>query len=387
MPATAGKPMVADSPCASKRRVLAGLGLAASIPPFLGMFARSAWGKAEDQGEVSVIDTITKKIVAKIPVGFSPTFITVPRGSRFAYVTNYGFGLFDRPRNTISIIDLESMKVRNTISVGDGPMCVHLGRGEKSTFAYVANFGNPFTKPGNTVSIIDVRKQVVVEKLKVGRGPVGTMPSPDGKYVFVPNYGSIMEPDNTVSVIETAGNTVAATIKVGLGPSDVKFTPDSKYAWVANFGRLNDKPRPLTLIDVADLKAVGNPILKPNSGPSKAVDISPDGSLVYACHFGNPFGRPGHQISIFDTRRSMKEAVAKIEVSPGPAVVRFHPVKPLAYVGHFGTFANPGDTISIIDTQEAKVVDTITGLGSPTSIALANEGRLAYVTNFNCCPG
>ncbi len=384
--AVADTPMDSGSPCTLRRTLLKGLGLAAGIPMFLGQYARSAWGAREDSGEVTVIDTEANKVVARLPVGYSPTFITIPRGSRFAYVTNYGFGLFDRPRNTLTVIDLEAMKVVNKISVGDGPMCVHAGHGERSTLAYVANFGNPFTKSGNTVSVVDTRKQVVVKKIEVGRGPVGTMPSPDGKYILVPNYGSILEPDNTVSVIETAGNTVKATIEVGLGPSDVKITPDSKYAWVVNYGRLNDRIKKVTLIDLSILDVIGNPILKPDSSP-KMVAIDPLGEVIYVAHFGNPFGRPGRQISVFKPRESMKEAVAKIETSPGPAAIRFHPRKPLAYVANFGTFARPGDTISVIDTNRGAIVMTIEGVRSPTSLALANVGKLAFVTNFNCCPG
>lgn len=384
--ALADTPMDSGSPCALRRTLLKGLGLAAGIPMFLGQYARSAWGAREDSGEVTVIDTEENKVVARISVGYSPTFITIPRGSRFAYVTNYGFGLFDRPRNTLTVIDLEAMKVVNKISVGDGPMCVHAGHDERSNLAYVANFGNPFTKSGNTVSVVDTRKQAVVKTIKVGRGPVGTMPSPDGKYILVPNYGSILQPDNTISVIETAGNTVKATIEVGLGPSDVKITPDSKYAWVVNYGRLNDRIQKLTLIDLSILDVIGNPILKPDSSP-KMVAIDPLGEVIYVVHFGNPFGKPGRQISVFKPRQNMKEAVAKIETSPGPAAVRFHPGKPLAYVANFGTFARPGNTISVIDTERGAIVKTIEGVRSPTSIALANEGRLAFVTNFNCCPG
>jgi YVTN family beta-propeller protein len=363
-----------------------GMSLTAALPAISAWYAKTAWASREDAGEVTVIDTEKNVVVARLPVGYSPTFIAVPRGGRVGYVTNYGFGLFDRPRNTVTTIDLDAMRVINTVTVGDGPMCIHLGRDPKSTLAYVANFGNPFTDPGSTVSVVETQKQTVVKTVGVGRGPVGTMPTPDGKYIFVPNYGSIMEPDNTVSVIETSGDTVAATIEVGLGPSDVKFTPDGKFAWVVNYGRLNEPLQPLTLIDLSDLTVVGNPIAKPDSSP-KAIAISPDGGLVYACHFGNPFGKPGQQISVFDTRKSVKEAIAAIQVGRGPAAVKFHPHKPLAYVGNFGTFADPGDTISVIDTHQGKVVDTIKGVRSPTSIAFAKGGGLAYVTNFNCCPG
>ena len=83
----------------------------------------------------------------------------------------------------------------------------------------------------------------------------------------------------------------------------------------------------------------------------------------------------------------MREAVAEIKTSPGPAAIRFHPEKRLAYIANFGTFARPGDTISVIDTERGAIVKTIEGVRSPTSIALANEGKLAFVTNFNCCPG
>ena len=101
----ADTPMDNGSPFALRRTLLKGLGLAAGIPMFLGQYVRSAWGAREDSGEVTVIDTEANKVVARLPVGYSPTFITIPRRSRFAYVTNYGFGLFDRPRNTLTVTE------------------------------------------------------------------------------------------------------------------------------------------------------------------------------------------------------------------------------------------------------------------------------------------
>jgi len=47
----------------------------------------------------------------------------------------------------------------------------------------------------------------------VGKDPRGVAITPDGRYVYVANYG-----DDTISVIDTTNNKVIDTIKVGKRP-------------------------------------------------------------------------------------------------------------------------------------------------------------------------
>jgi YVTN family beta-propeller protein len=55
--------------------------------------------------------------------------------------------------------------------------------------------------------------------------------TPDGKHVYVTNYG-----DTTVSVITTATGAVSAPITVGKNPILAAITPDGKHAYVTNQG-------------------------------------------------------------------------------------------------------------------------------------------------------
>ena len=63
--------------------------------------------------------------------------------------------------------------------------------------------------------------------MPVGVSPKGIVVTPDGKKVYVANYGS-----NTTSVIDTSTNKVTATVPVGHGPYGVSAIGTKVY--VAN---------------------------------------------------------------------------------------------------------------------------------------------------------
>ena len=65
--------------------------------------------------------------------------------------------------------------------------------------------------------------------MNTGKSPAGVAVSPDGKKVYVTNYG-----DKTVSVIDTATKAVTATVSVGRGPKEIAVTPDGTKVYVAN---------------------------------------------------------------------------------------------------------------------------------------------------------
>ncbi len=73
--------------------------------------------------------------------------------------------------------------------------------------AYITNYGD------NTVSVINVATNTVIDTIAVGRNPYAVSVSADGSKVYVTNLR-----DSTVSVINTATNTVTDTIKVGSHP-------------------------------------------------------------------------------------------------------------------------------------------------------------------------
>ena len=74
--------------------------------------------------------------------------------------------------------------------------------------------------------------------IPVGSDPSGVVVSPDGRYVYVTNFGSPFDQTatDTVSVIDTATNTVTATIPVGSDPDGVAVSPDGTHVYVTNYG-------------------------------------------------------------------------------------------------------------------------------------------------------
>ena len=155
---------------------------------------------------VSVIDTVTNNVVAKIPVGLSPFDIAItPDGAR-AYVANQGIS------NFVSVIDIATNSVVETIPGGRTPVGVAIT--PDGTRAYVTN---DFS---NTVSVIDAATNTVVATIPVGIAPFGVAITPDGTRAYVANAGS-----NTVSVISTATNTVVTAVPVAPVPRWIAITP------------------------------------------------------------------------------------------------------------------------------------------------------------------
>jgi YVTN family beta-propeller protein len=90
----------------------------------------------------------------------------------------------------VYVIDGQTNKVTDTISVGQGPVGI----------AYDANNGNVYVSDINsdTVSVIDSTTNTVVDTITVGSRPSGIAFNPSNNDMYVANYGS-----NTIFVIAT----------------------------------------------------------------------------------------------------------------------------------------------------------------------------------------
>ena len=170
--------------------------------------------------EVAVIDTATRAIVRRIPVGIYPYTTVMSADGSKVYVTNWGG------------------KVPGPADFTDGMFPVVVDR----------RTGIPVS---GTVSVIDTASNTVRETIDVGLHPSGMASSPRGDRLFVTNANS-----DTVSVISTATDSVVKTLHVGengpdrtsvLGssPNAVAVSPDGRTIYVAN-GADND----IAVVDV-----------------------------------------------------------------------------------------------------------------------------------------
>ncbi len=168
-------------------------------------------------GNVLVISTLTKAIVATIPVGTNiPIALAISPDGSTAYVTNYN-------ANTISVIRTADNTVANTINVSPGPFQEAIS--PDGRWLYVANYN---AGGGNVVTAIDTSTQTVTSTIVVGTGPEQVSFSQDGSLAYVANFTT-----NNLSVINTASRTVVNTITAGKGATGVGVMGTMKVTTVA----------------------------------------------------------------------------------------------------------------------------------------------------------
>ena len=160
--------------------------------------------------QVAVIDTATKAILTRIPVGTYPYTTAISADGTKVYVSNWGG------------------RVPGPGDFTDGSFPVVVDR----------RTGIPVT---GTVSVIDTASNAVVKTIDVGLHPCGMAFGPGGEHLYVTNANS-----DTVSVIDTATDTVEKTLHVGpagkdgrtslLGssPNAVVVSQDGRTLYVAN---------------------------------------------------------------------------------------------------------------------------------------------------------
>jgi YVTN family beta-propeller protein len=159
--------------------------------------------------QVAVIDTATRSIVSRAPVGTYPYTTVISADGSKVYASNWGG------------------KIPGPTDFTDGMFPVVVDR----------RTGIPVS---GTVSVIDTASNTVTKTIEVGLHPTGMALSPRGDRVYVTNANS-----DTVSVIDTGTDTVVQTLHVGesgpgrtpiLGssPNAVTVSPNGRTLYVAN---------------------------------------------------------------------------------------------------------------------------------------------------------
>jgi YVTN family beta-propeller protein len=206
-----------------------------------------------NNSNVVVFDTATMQVVATVPVGsFARGIDASPDGSRVYTIKDNG---------TLVVIRTQDFSVIDNIAVEAGSYDVAVSPDSK--YVYVSS-GN------GKVSIIRVfDNSNLVETVNVGSQPKGLAATPDGRYLYVANYGS-----NSVSVITLATKAVATIANITKA-SGVSVTPDGSQVYVTS----------LTPDTVSIINSASNTV-------SKTISLGTGGSLSARGRFisaANPF--------------------------------------------------------------------------------------------------
>jgi YVTN family beta-propeller protein len=211
---------------------------------------------ADERGAaMSVVDLVSRKVVATVPVGNNPYGARLSADGHTAYVSNWG-------GNTVTAVDTVTNQVRSTITVGTHPSAMAINPVNHEL--YVAN------SDSDTVSVIDPTTNAVTRTIDLApypHAPIGASPNafavtPDGRTLYVANAGN-----NDVAVVSLAGpgkdqegrDHVAGLIPTAWYPSGVELTQDGKGLLVTNAKGLGAGPNPQGPDPYLDTKLRGTP--------------------------------------------------------------------------------------------------------------------------------
>ena len=261
----------------------------------------------------------------------------------FAYITN-------RDSQDVSVIDVGSNTVAQTIAVGHGPYGVAANL--EGTRVYVACYAE------KKVYIIDTSTHEVIAEIPMGSGdiPTGVAVNQPGTRLYVTNQGS-----NTVSVIDTSDHSIIATVPVGNSPYGVAVNPSGTRVYVANLDTSF-----VSVIDTNSNTVIATVTV--GTGPF-GLAVNRSGKKVYAAN------KYSDNVSVIDTETNT--VMTTIQVGKAPHGVALNPTGTRAYV------ANRDDnSVSVIDTKTDTVMATIPVGNTLHGIATNPEGNRVYVASF-----
>ena len=102
-----------------------------------------------------------------------------------------------------------------------------------ATTAYISN------EKGNSVTVVDLDKLAVVKTVEVGQRPRGIALSKDEKLVYV-----CLGDDDTIAILDSTTLGRVGELPSGPDPEQMRVSPDGKLVFVANYGCCRHTPSP-----------------------------------------------------------------------------------------------------------------------------------------------
>ena len=300
-----------------------------------------------DSDTITLVDAITLKVLAEIPVGDDPRTLSITPNSQMVLVTNHG-------EATLSMVDLGKFNEVSRYSVGAMPY----GVVTDGVHAFVTEFAL------GSVSVIDLATGELLARMSVSPFPSGLALSSNRQSLYVTHLFS-----GQVTFIDTQTLSVKGTVSTGADTNLSQFiilTPDGTEAYlpqtrsnVTNTALLFDTTV-FPIVNVLDLVALGKgearPLLvrkritldtadEPVNMPF-AIALSPDGNTLYLSNAGSD------DVSVINLANN--RGLAHIQVGANPRGIAITPDGAKLFVNNV-----LDGMLSVIDTTTHAVTDTI----------------------------
>jgi YVTN family beta-propeller protein len=302
---------------------------------------------------LAIVDPVTLKVLAKIPVGNDPHEVIASSDGKTAYVSNYGGGAF----NTLAVIDLIQQKPLPPIDLGAlrGPHGLDFACSRVWFTAEAASAIGSYDPATNKIDWIFGTGQGRTHMIYV---------LPDLKRIVTTNVSSA-----TVSLIEKSaarapngpppgpapgnfgGDWSQTLINVGRGDEGFDISPDGKEIWTANA-----QDGTISIIDFAQRKVTQT--LAANIRSANRLKFTPDGKLVFVSMLG------GADVVVLDA--ATRKEVKRIPVGHGAAGIQMQPDGSRAFVA-----CTPDNYVVAINLQSLTVTAHIDAGRNPDGLAWA----------------
>jgi YVTN family beta-propeller protein len=256
------------------------------------------------------------------------------------------------------------------LALGDLPLNIAVSPSKK--LAAITNNG----QSDQTIQLLDIEREVVLDSIIIGKAWLGLTFSADEKYLYASGGN-----DNMIIRYSITNNRLAISDTITIGkPWPVKISvagialDDSRKLLYA----VTREDNSLYIINVQSKKVVGQ---HPLGGEGYTCLLSPDKKLLYISSWGR------EKILIFDTNRHIMADSIAVGSHPNDLCITGNGLHLFA--------ANADDnSVSVIDTRQRKVIETLNSAlypdspaGSTTnSVALSSDEKSLYIANAdnNC---
>lgn len=296
---------------------------------------------------LSIVDPTTLKVIARMPSGPDPHEVTASADGRFAYISNYGGGIY----NTITVVDLMAQKTLPAIDLGplNGPHGLEYVGGKVWFTAEAAKVIGSYDPAGKKVDWVLGTGQNRTHMIHV---------ADDLKWMVTSNVSSAtMTFIDRTSVPASQPNAPPRTdweetvVAVGRGAEGFDVSPNGKELWAAN--ALDGT---ISIIDLATRKVVQT--LPADVASANRLKFTPDGRLVFVSALRNP------DVAIFNT--AGRSANKRVRVGRGAAGIQMQPDGARAFVA-----CTPDDYVTVIDLKTLEVTAHIDAGKQPDGMAWA----------------
>ncbi|MDB5457356.1 MAG: beta-propeller repeat protein [Caulobacter sp.] len=301
----------------------------------------------EGSGDLSVIDPVTRQVVASAPLGKRPRGIQLSVDGKALFIALTGSPVSppgtdesalpppDRAADGVAVFDPAGRRLVRIIRDVSDPEQLAVGPdGKLYTGSEAAN-----------AILVDINGKP--SQIAIDGEPEGVAVSPDGATLM-----AVLQEDNLVVVVDLATLKVRARTPVGERPRSVVFSPDGAQAYVSVEGAGT-----VAFINVAD-GAVRNTVRIPGEGQKPmGLAVSKDGATLYVTT-----GRGG-ALAAVDARSGAFKGAVKVGYRPWGVA--------LSPDGQYAFTANgPSNDVAMVDLKTLTVAATIKAGERPWGVAV-----------------